>query len=36
MEHQVTAPADGVLTELPATVGQQVETGTVLAVVSAP
>ncbi|MGW4378691.1 acetyl/propionyl/methylcrotonyl-CoA carboxylase subunit alpha [Kitasatospora sp. NPDC004531] len=36
MEHQVTAPADGTLAELPVTVGQQVETGTVLAVVTAP
>ncbi|MFD8478409.1 acetyl/propionyl/methylcrotonyl-CoA carboxylase subunit alpha [Kitasatospora sp. NPDC059673] len=33
MEHQVTAPADGVLAELPVAVGRQVETGAVLAVV---
>ncbi|MFF1907586.1 acetyl/propionyl/methylcrotonyl-CoA carboxylase subunit alpha [Kitasatospora sp. NPDC058218] len=33
MEHRVTAPADGVLTELRATPGQQVELGTLLAVV---
>ncbi|MFJ5924516.1 acetyl/propionyl/methylcrotonyl-CoA carboxylase subunit alpha [Kitasatospora sp. NPDC092948] len=36
MEHQVTAPADGLLAELPVAVGQQVETGAVLAVVTAP
>ncbi|MFF2630412.1 acetyl/propionyl/methylcrotonyl-CoA carboxylase subunit alpha [Kitasatospora griseola] len=35
MEHQVTAPADGLLAELPVAVGQQVETGAVLAVVTA-
>ncbi|OAK52882.1 acetyl/propionyl/methylcrotonyl-CoA carboxylase subunit alpha [Rhodococcoides kyotonense] len=34
MEHTVTAPADGVLTELNVSAGQQVEVGTVLAVVS--
>jgi propionyl-CoA carboxylase alpha chain len=33
MEHQITAPADGVVTELPVGVGQQVEVGTLLAVV---
>ncbi|MFD9593453.1 acetyl/propionyl/methylcrotonyl-CoA carboxylase subunit alpha [Kitasatospora sp. NPDC059973] len=33
MEHRVTAPADGVLTELRAVPGQQVELGTLLAVV---
>jgi propionyl-CoA carboxylase alpha chain len=33
MEHRITAPADGVLTELPVTAGQQVDVGTVLAVV---
>ncbi|GAA1935021.1 acetyl/propionyl/methylcrotonyl-CoA carboxylase subunit alpha [Kitasatospora viridis] len=32
MEHQVAAPADGLLTELRATTGQQVELGAVLAV----
>lgn len=35
MEHQVVAPIDGVVNELPAVVGQQVDTGTVLAVVHA-
>ncbi|MEH6796986.1 MAG: biotin carboxylase N-terminal domain-containing protein [Rhodococcus sp. (in: high G+C Gram-positive bacteria)] len=34
MEHTVTAPADGVLTELNVQQGQQVEVGAVLAVVS--
>lgn len=34
MEHQVVAPADGVVTELPAAAGKQVDTGTVLAVVT--
>lgn len=34
MEHTVVAPAEGVLTELNVTAGQQVEVGTVLAVVS--
>ncbi|MEV6449217.1 biotin carboxylase N-terminal domain-containing protein [Amycolatopsis sp. NPDC051716] len=33
MEHRIAAPADGVVTELPVTVGQQVEVGTILAVV---
>ncbi|WP_158893612.1 biotin carboxylase N-terminal domain-containing protein [Amycolatopsis anabasis] len=33
MEHRISAPADGVVGELPVTVGQQVELGTVLAVV---
>lgn len=33
MEHKIVAPAAGVLTELNVTVGQQVEVGTVLAVV---
>ncbi len=33
MEHRIVAPADGVVTELPVTVGQQVEVGTILAVV---
>ncbi|MEU9075452.1 biotin carboxylase N-terminal domain-containing protein [Kitasatospora sp. NPDC048538] len=36
MEHRVTAPADGVLVELRATPGQQVELGTLLAVVQTP
>ncbi|MCX6479539.1 MAG: biotin/lipoyl-binding protein, partial [Mycobacterium sp.] len=31
MEHTITAPTDGVLTQLDVTVGQQVEVGTVLA-----
>jgi propionyl-CoA carboxylase alpha chain len=35
MQHQISAPADGVVTELPIVEGQQVELGTVLAVVSA-
>ncbi|MEU6643044.1 biotin carboxylase N-terminal domain-containing protein [Saccharomonospora sp. NPDC046836] len=34
MEHRIAAPADGVVTELPVTVGQQVDLGAVLAVVS--
>ncbi|WP_019932396.1 biotin carboxylase N-terminal domain-containing protein [Nocardia sp. BMG111209] len=34
MEHTIAAPADGVLTELNVTVGQQVEVGAVLAVVT--
>ncbi|PXY19087.1 acetyl/propionyl/methylcrotonyl-CoA carboxylase subunit alpha [Prauserella muralis] len=33
MEHRIVAPADGVVTDLPVTVGQQVEHGAVLAVV---
>jgi propionyl-CoA carboxylase alpha chain len=33
MEHRIAAPADGVVTELPVSVGQQVEVGTILAVV---
>ncbi len=36
MEHTVSAPADGVLTELNVKPGQQVEVGTVLARVEAP
>jgi len=35
MEHQISAPADGVVAELPVTQGQQVDVGTVLAVVQA-
>ena len=31
IEHTITAPADGVLTQLSVQVGQQVEVGTVLA-----
>jgi propionyl-CoA carboxylase alpha chain len=34
MEHKITAPADGVVAELPVAVGRQVEVGTVLAVVT--
>ncbi|MGV0990651.1 MAG: acetyl/propionyl/methylcrotonyl-CoA carboxylase subunit alpha [Mycobacterium sp.] len=36
MEHTITAPADGVLTQLDVTVGQQVEVGAVLARVETP
>jgi len=36
MEHTITAPADGVLTELSVVVGQQVEVGAVLAKVEIP
>jgi propionyl-CoA carboxylase alpha chain len=36
MEHTITAPSDGVLSQLSVTVGQQVEVGTVLARVEAP
>jgi propionyl-CoA carboxylase alpha chain len=36
MQHQINAPADGVVTELPVTAGQQVDVGAVLAVVSNP
>jgi len=35
MEHTIKAPASGVLTELSVTAGQQVDVGTVLAVVEA-
>jgi propionyl-CoA carboxylase alpha chain len=35
MQHTVSAPHDGVVTEIDVTVGQQVETGAVLAVVEA-
>jgi propionyl-CoA carboxylase alpha chain len=34
MEHRISAPADGVVADLPVVVGQQVELGTVLAVLS--
>jgi propionyl-CoA carboxylase alpha chain len=34
MEHKITAPAAGTLTELPVKAGQQVELGTILAVVT--
>ena len=33
MQHQINAPADGVVTELPVDVGQQIDMGAVLAVV---
>jgi len=36
MEHTITAPADGVLTQLSVSVGQQVEVGAVLARVEKP
>jgi propionyl-CoA carboxylase alpha chain len=36
MEHTISAPADGVVTELAVSAGQQVEVGAVLAVVNAP
>jgi propionyl-CoA carboxylase alpha chain len=36
MEHTITAPADGVVTQLDVTVGQQVDVGTVLARVENP
>jgi propionyl-CoA carboxylase alpha chain len=35
MEHQVSAPVEGVVEELPVQLGQQVEIGAVLAVVRA-
>jgi propionyl-CoA carboxylase alpha chain len=34
MQHQINAPADGVLAELPVREGQQVDVGSVLAVVT--
>jgi propionyl-CoA carboxylase alpha chain len=33
MEHSITSPADGIVSEVLVSVGQQVETGQVLAVV---
>ena len=36
MEHRITAPTDGVIGELPVSVGQQVDMGAVLAVVTEP
>ena len=33
MQHQIDAPATGTVTELPVQIGQQVDVGTVLAVV---
>ena len=35
MQHRIDAPVDGIVTELPVREGQQVEVGTVLAVVTA-
>ena len=34
MQHQINAPADGVVSELPVTAGQQIDVGAVLAVVT--
>ncbi|MDT4891887.1 MAG: propionyl-CoA carboxylase alpha chain [Pseudonocardiales bacterium] len=34
MQHQISAPADGVISELPVSAGQQVDVGTILAVVA--
>jgi propionyl-CoA carboxylase alpha chain len=34
MQHQITAPSDGVVSDLPVAVGQQIEVGAVLAVVT--
>ena len=34
MQHRINAPADGVISELPASVGQQIDVGAVLAVVT--
>ncbi|MEV4417131.1 biotin carboxylase N-terminal domain-containing protein [Catellatospora sp. NPDC049609] len=36
MQHEITAPTDGVVTSLPVTTGRQVEVGAVLAVVTPP
>ncbi|SHH21573.1 propionyl-CoA carboxylase alpha chain [Jatrophihabitans endophyticus] len=36
MQHRIAAPAAGVVTELPVTVGQQIDVGAVLAVVTEP
>ena len=36
MEHTISAAVDGIVTELPVEVGTQVESGTILAVVSDP
>jgi propionyl-CoA carboxylase alpha chain len=36
MEHKITAPADGVVAELPVAAGTQVDVGAVLAVVKEP
>jgi propionyl-CoA carboxylase alpha chain len=34
MQHKITAPADGVVAELPVSEGQQIDVGAVLAVVT--
>ena len=34
MQHQITAPADGIVTELNVLPGQQIDVGTMLAVVT--
>jgi propionyl-CoA carboxylase alpha chain len=36
MQHTITAPSDGVVAELNVSVGQQVESGAVLAVIDSP
>jgi propionyl-CoA carboxylase alpha chain len=36
MEHTITAPADGVLTQLNVNTGQQVDVGALLAVIASP
>ena len=36
MQHQINAPADGVIAELPVSAGQQIDVGGVLAVVTEP
>ena len=36
MQHRINAPTDGIVSELPVTVGQQIEVGAVLAVVTDP
>jgi propionyl-CoA carboxylase alpha chain len=35
MQHEIRAPVDGIVTELPVQEGQQIEVGAVLAIVSA-
>jgi propionyl-CoA carboxylase alpha chain len=34
MQHQINAPVDGVIAELPVSTGQQIDVGAVLAVVT--
>jgi propionyl-CoA carboxylase alpha chain len=36
MQHTITAPTDGVVTQLSVTAGSQVESGAVLAVIDVP